>query len=407
LATPALWASKTSALTRFRASILNQIASSDRTSNQAKATPKILFVGAFLAVSKTGHSGGQTFASRSLVSSSWGQSINWVQIDTSAETNLKRSFWERFKFAVGRLRNFRKQLRREAVDAVLIFTSAGFSFVEKGLMALWAKRTGHPVIFAPRSGLIIGSLERSSWMRRFATRVIARCDYIICQSEFWQDFYQNLAGGDRAKYISIHNWIHTEPYVTNRPQSVLSSAPEPTKVLFLGWVDRNKGVYDLIDAAKELRDLPVLIQIAGHGVEYDNAVALVKELQLDECIQFLGWVNSEQKMNLLQKSDIYVLPSYFEGYPNALLEAMASGLPCVASRITSTPDIIEDGTTGLLFPAGDATALAAQLRKLVEDPQKRIQVGEAGRKVVLHRNQVENATPKLDQIIQQLMSKSL
>ncbi len=268
-------------------------------------------------------------------------------------------------------------------------------------MALVAKRLGKRVVLAPRSGLLQDALEREGWQRKFARRLLGRVDIVLCQSLFWKRFYRDLGGGPEEKYVHRPNWIDVAAYPAAVASEKSVSGHRP-KVLFLGWITRNKGVFDLIEAAELLgEECPEMI-LAGDGDGMERAQSLLREKGLEERVRLTGWVGPREKMELLATSDIFVLPSYRDGYPNALLEAMASGLACVASRTGSIPEIMVSGEHGLLIDAGDAGQIADALRLLIRDVPLRRQLAAAARERVLQNNSLEQATRALAELLHEL-----
>ncbi len=159
----------------------------------------------------------------------------------------------------------------------------------------------------------------------------------------------------------------------------------PETVLFLGRLDAQKGL-DTALAAWALiaaRCPAARFVLAGDGPARSALEAQARDLGLAETVRFLG--TRPDPEILLRASQIFLLPSRSEGMSNALLEAMATGLPCVASRIGGNSDIVEHGVTGLLTPPGDAAALADALSALLEDVSLRGQLGAAARAAIIER----------------------
>lgn len=146
-------------------------------------------------------------------------------------------------------------------------------------------------------------------------------------------------------------------------------------VTYIGRLESVKGVDDFVAAAvplkKEFPDLQ--IQVVGW---YKDKHPLVESYQQE--VQFTGL--REDIPAILATTDIFVLPSYSEGLSNALMEAMASGCACIASDVGGNRYLLQNGISGLLFPAGDREALAAHIRRLLEDAAKRRDLGIAARK---------------------------
>lgn len=360
---------------------------------------RVLFVGSFKEGSKDGSVGGQLFACSSLINSELSNFIDWELLDTTAESNLAISFSKRAKNAGRRILLLIKLLLTKKVDAVLIFTADGWSFVEKGLMVLLAKIMRKRVFLAPRSGIVPRDIETSGFMRAYIPFVIRRVDVLICQSKWWKDFYHGLINQEEEKFVEIQNWIDLSKYLDKR-EARKQDATE-VKVLYLSWVDKSKGIFDLINAANLLKDkaLPVKYLIGGQGEAFDEAVKMVNDLGLKASFNFLGWVKGEEKSRLLNSSDIYVLPSYFEGYPNSLVEAMVSGLPVITTTVGSIPDIINNTQNGLLHEPGDAEKLSAHLYTLITDQAYREEMALKGKNTVLKNNSVDTAIQKFKDLI--------
>jgi glycosyltransferase involved in cell wall biosynthesis len=159
-------------------------------------------------------------------------------------------------------------------------------------------------------------------------------------------------------------------------------------VLFFNSITRAKGIFEFVEAAVRIcRELPkVNVRIAG--LESPDSV-LVKKQIAESCaparIHFIGAVSEEEKEAELRRADIYVLPSYIEDLPYGLLDAMALGLPCIATAVGGVQSLIEDGRTGLLIPPRDASMLAEALRQFIADPLLRRKLGAAGRQRINER----------------------
>ena len=368
----------------------------------------ILFVGAFKASGRDGNVGGQLFACRTLINSHLQEKYYWILIDSTASTNKSRMLLERLYRASLRMLKFIFRLvTNRKIGAVIIFSSSGFSLKEKGLMALIARIFfQRPIIFAPRSGLILDDLEKSKFNRWWLRTVLKKVDRVLCQSTIWQTYYQELVGNEAEKYVVIENWIDPSKYNENRPNYLLKEEHEKLNILYLGWVNKNKGIFDVIAAAGQLKHQNVRFIIAGDGDELDHAIKVVKAQNLEDLFDFKGWVRGKRKLALLQEADIFVLPSHREGYPNALLEAMASGIPTLASKVGSIPDIIEDNETGLLFEAGHSEQLAGKLDLLISNGPLRKKLARNGRNKLAVNNTMEQAMNKFEILLDEILSDS-
>jgi glycosyltransferase involved in cell wall biosynthesis len=159
-------------------------------------------------------------------------------------------------------------------------------------------------------------------------------------------------------------------------------ARERLTILGMGRLARQKGFDILIEAFARLAHRHPCwdLVIYGEGPERRALERMRDEYGLGERVAMPGLIADPREA--FRRSDLFVLPSRYEGFPNALLEAMASGLPVVASRCPSGPaEIIEDARTGLLVPPEDPSALAAAIEKLMLDEKLRFSLGAAAREV--------------------------
>jgi glycosyltransferase involved in cell wall biosynthesis len=164
-----------------------------------------------------------------------------------------------------------------------------------------------------------------------------------------------------------------------------------------------KGTLYLLRAFAMLRaELPDLVlEIAGSGPEQSMLEREVQLLGVGGKVRFLGWV--EELAPVLARWDVFVLPSLEEGAPGAALEAMAAGLPVVASAVGGIPELVEDGRTGLLVPPRDSLALADRLRVLLLDPEQQHAMGAAGRARVREHFSAERMVARFAEIYDGLL----
>lgn len=209
--------------------------------------------------------------------------------------------------------------------------------------------------------------RRQRWIRRIFESV----DVVLVLSPVWRDLILGIA--PRANVEILTNGI---PVPAAAPIRELTAGPKT--ILFLGLLGKRKGIFDVLAVLDELRhDVPEVRLIAGGDGEIEEVRATVASLGLQEHVEVPGWIGQEKKQVLLKSADIFVLPSYNEGLPMSLLEAMAAGLPVVCSNVGGIPTAITEGKDGLLIDPGDRPALKAALLSLLQDPERCRQLGEA------------------------------
>ena len=154
----------------------------------------------------------------------------------------------------------------------------------------------------------------------------------------------------------------------------------PARMLFVGRLVYQKGLDVLFDALAELSDLEWDLDIVGDGPRMNWLQQRAQELGLAERVRFLGWQAREALPAIFTRANLFAYPSRHEGMPNALLEAMAAGLPSVATRIAGNEELIEDGVNGYLVAPEDAVVMKEKLAVLLKDEVARKKMGAAARR---------------------------
>jgi len=338
---------------------------------------KVLFVGAFRSLHETEVRGGVQAECRAVLEGTAASPIEWILLDTTMESlpppPIRRRLW-RASQRVGRLF---LTLSTRRVDVALIYISSGLSFYEKGLMAIICKAFGCKVIIRPVSGIIVDNFRRSFVLRRYIPYILRRCDLIVCQGRSWREFYQSITHLPTARFRIVENAISSASYAGLQP----TKSSNIVTLLMMGWVERNKGVFDLVEIVRKYqRDLgSVRIVFCGHGSDWEELRARISSLKLEALFEFRGWVDLEEKLRILENTDIYLMLSYREGMPNALLEAMAGGRAVIATAVGCVSEAIEDGITGYLCLPGDIEEIGLRLIELCRNRRLRTQLGAAAR----------------------------
>jgi glycosyltransferase involved in cell wall biosynthesis len=180
----------------------------------------------------------------------------------------------------------------------------------------------------------------------------------------------------------------------------------PDKELVIGTAGRLvelKGIEYLIRAVAAMHsEFPTLrLEIAGSGPQRSKLEEEVARAGLIQKVQFLGWIDDLNKV--LPGWDVFVMPSLEEGFPIAALDAMAAGVPVIASAVGGVPELIQDGKTGWLVPPRDADALASRLRLLLRDPSARVKMGAAGFTRVRDHFNAKQMTAKIAHLYDELL----
>jgi glycosyltransferase involved in cell wall biosynthesis len=177
-------------------------------------------------------------------------------------------------------------------------------------------------------------------------------------------------------------------------------------LLFVGRLVYQKGLDLLISALSELQDIPWKLSIVGDGPQSKPLRTLSGGLGLSERIDFLGWQARDALPGLYQQANLFVFPSRHEGMPNAVLEAMACGLPVIASRIAGNEELVENDRTGVLVKTEDTPSLREALRELLSDKERCQKMGEQGRQRVESTYSWSGVADKYLELLQRIVEQS-
>ena len=202
--------------------------------------------------------------------------------------------------------------------------------------------------------------ESSSMTKFFIKQMLEGTDAVICLSIQWADFFN--------KHYNIKNLYILNNIVPLPGQ--ISKEKNTDKIIFLllGRIEKRKGMFDLLTMIHNHIDYfrnKVIVYIGGDG-ETEKLQKEIKEYKLDSLVEFVGWVSGDKKEKLLSESDVYVLPSYNEGLPISILEAMSYRKPIISTNVGGIPTIVKNDVNGKLIEPGDEQALFESLEFFIE-----------------------------------------
>jgi len=205
-------------------------------------------------------------------------------------------------------------------------------------------------------------------------RVWRRAQAIVANS---QGLRRLAAAFDAARPIAvIPNGVDLEKFAVDE------RLWEPARMLFVGRVVYQKGLDLLLEALSGLKEIPWELVVVGDGAQREPLQGRARDLGLGDRIRFAGWLRGDELRRAYREANLFVFPSRHEGMPNAVLEAMAAGLPVVASRIAGNEELVAAEQTGMLFASEDADGLKQALGALLSDGGRRAAMGSAGRRRV-------------------------
>lgn len=283
------------------------------------------------------------------------------------------------------------------VSLVHIHTASYTSFYRESLFVMLSLATRRPVILHLHGGGFIRFYEENcgTVMKHYVRFILNHVSRLVVLTGQWQLLLSRITTNPHI--IPVVNPVGVDTKV------VSNIGRYPATILFLGKLDPGKGVFDLIEAVKRLQDdYPEIQLLFGGNGDHERVSRYAKDLGVEKSIKLLGWVTGEEKHHLLAKATMYVLPSYNEGLPMSVLEALACGLPVISTRVGGIPEAVQDGVEGYLINPGDIDALVDSMSKLLADAGLRNSMGKAAQDKVLSKFMPENVLPGLEVIYREL-----
>lgn len=253
--------------------------------------------------------------------------------------------------------------------------------------------TVHGVPFADDRNAALNRfvLECERQAATFTDRIITNADVIA-------DEYLDRGIGTRDQYTTIYSGVELEAFRAVAPAEDLPGTRP--RIVMVGRLADGKGHSLLLDAVESIGDMAASVCIVGDGPLYDSLESEIADRGLADSVFLIGFRNDVPRV--LAASDVLVLPSFREGTPRVITEAMASGLPVVATDIAGIPEQVVDGESGYLIPTGDAAALADKLAELLANSELRKQMGKRGLERV-ERFSVDAMLRDLDGLYRELL----
>lgn len=251
------------------------------------------------------------------------------------------------------------------------------SVLRKGLVVFAGRLLRIPVLLHLHAGLFIDFYRRLPAPARLFTRIVFRAaDRIIVLGELWKRMLVKELGIASARIAVVYNGV---PALPPRAGAMTNA---PCRLLYVGKLRNEKGLSVLLRAlsSARLKEMPWTLTLVGTG-ERKHFEGLAGELALGGRVQFSGWLESAAVRRILAAADVYVLPSYYEGLPLGLLEALSGGLAVVTTPVGALPEVLRDGESALLVPPGDVAALEEALFRLVTDAALRARLQQAARRL--------------------------
>ncbi|MEH3118991.1 MAG: glycosyltransferase family 4 protein [Methylorubrum populi] len=243
---------------------------------------------------------------------------------------------------------------------------------------LAGKRLGVPTVVSIQGGdgHWVGSCCETH--RRAMVEVLAHANALLIGGRSFVGEVCGRLGSDPARFTIVPGAVDTARFT---PGGRELEDEEPVRLLYHGRVDRRKGVLDFLDALECLWEagVPFDAVISGIGPDVETAREKAEAIGFTSAqVRFTGYADYDTVPALYREADVFVSPTYAEGFSNTILEAMASGLAVVSTHAVGVSDCLRDGENGLLVNPGDVRGLTGALRRVVEDAALRTRLAESG-----------------------------
>lgn len=237
-----------------------------------------------------------------------------------------------------------------------------------------------------------GHLQGAGWQQKWVSwcerLIIKRSSRILTVSQSSKQQIQEWINESASVSVIFPGFQRIDMNIIKR----CNQDKEPFRILYVGAIVRDKGVIDLLHALALLPDLPAWeIHLVGKSDAEPDTLSEIHRLrnQLGEKMNRVvihGWLDTQALQKLYATSDIFVLPSFWEGYGIVFLEAMAWGLPIVSYNTGAIPEVVIDGKSGILVPLKDIQGLSSAIMRLMNDDDLRKRLGEEGKKTASQHN---------------------
>ena len=253
---------------------------------------------------------------------------------------------------------------KRQIRIVHIHTASYTSFTRSCLYMAIAKAMGRKVIMHVHGGAF---RDYYSGNKSYVARKLRQCDCVVVLSDFWRRFMADEVGVNRVEVVNN---------IIPKPEFSTTVADDgKLHAMFMGLLIRDKGIYDLIEALALIKNElegRFVLHVCGTG-ETEAVKARISERGIDDLVSLEGWVSGQAKTWLMNWCQLFVLPSYIEGLPLSILEAMSYKMCIVASSVGSIPELLSGTAFGEMVKPGDAGALARAIAKFACMPASKLQ----------------------------------
>lgn len=303
-------------------------------------------------------------------------------------------------FTLNAYKKIAREYQTRKFSILHVHMSERASIIRKGIIMRYAKKKGTRIVLHMHGAEFEVLYEKMSERKKKQVReIINLADKIIILGNYWYEFIGSLVR-NKDKICVVYNAVKVPAEYKYDIKS--------NKLLFLGAVSHRKGI-DILIRALKLKELCLkeksLVYIYGPDVE-GNIEDLIKEYDLDSWVIYGGWLTEENKKFVLEDTSINVLPSYNEGLPMTILEAMSYGIPTISTKVAAIPEAVNE-KNGILIEPGNVNALAEAIELLVLDSKLRNELSYQSYKDAVEKFSIEQHIQQIELVYKELNSNGI
>lgn len=290
----------------------------------------------------------------------------------------------------------RKYIKNNKVDYVHMHISHYGSFHRANfLLKYFERKKIKTIVHLHSSEFKVFYNSSSRYFQKKISLFFEKANIVITLGEQWKDYIKSIS--PKANAIILNNSV-------DNPKKEVKQEKNKISFLYMGVLVKRKGVIDLLKAidminktnASDLQN--VVFNIAGDGEEKINLENFVKENHLNEYVNFLGWIDDKTKEETYLKNDIMILPSYNEGLPMCILEAMSYGMPIITTNVGSIKEAVINEQNGFIFEPGEIEKMANYITSCISNYNLRVKMSKESKNIFLKKFDSNKFYSKLKEI---------
>ncbi len=305
------------------------------------------------------------------------------------------------------LLKFKYILKKDRPDIVHLNSGMGQTNLKRDLVYLkFSKSMNVPVLFFFHGWkeYVFNRIKKNHRRRKFFINRILLADAVVVSANQFKKELIDL-GIESQKIFVSSSMVESKKY----HQKIKKFDLPPYEILFCSSMIKPKGIYELLDSIPfVIQEYPgTIFTFIGNGIELYNLKEKSKELQIENNVEFTGYISNTEKIRLFKKAHVFVLPSHTEGFPTVVLEAMAAGIPLVVTPVGGLIDVILEGVNGEIIKSMPPRPkeIGEKIIKLISNPNLMKKMNENNKKMVIEKYDAKVISFHLGQIYEKISKR--